>query len=175
MPLPIFLPPQIKDLPTDGYISKKMERRLDKTIKYVLVSGKKALEVGAGSGSRGEGQVRRDGARERSTKLGWVGGKHGVGVCLVCSSSSTACWMGTAGGPRCGVTCRWSAGPGSGQGWALGRMRLSHRPVGRGCTLPRPLLHQAPPDDEAWATAIANMLMTGCSLRQQVCCRQQGW
>lgn len=30
-------------LDTDGYIAKKMERRLDKVIKYVLVSGKKAL------------------------------------------------------------------------------------------------------------------------------------
>jgi hypothetical protein len=30
-------------LETDGYIAKKMERRLDKAIKFVIVSGKKAL------------------------------------------------------------------------------------------------------------------------------------
>lgn len=34
---------EIKSLETDGYIAKKMERRLDKSIKYVMVSGKKAL------------------------------------------------------------------------------------------------------------------------------------
>ncbi len=28
---------------TDGYINKKMERRLDRTIKFVLLAGKKAL------------------------------------------------------------------------------------------------------------------------------------
>jgi len=33
----------LQSLETDGYIAKKQERRLDKTIKYVLVSGKKAL------------------------------------------------------------------------------------------------------------------------------------
>lgn len=33
----------MQTLETDGYIAKKMERRLDKTIKYVMVSGKKAL------------------------------------------------------------------------------------------------------------------------------------
>lgn len=33
----------LQSLETDGYIAKKMERRLDKTIKYVMVSGKKAL------------------------------------------------------------------------------------------------------------------------------------
>lgn len=32
-----------QELETDGYIARKMERRLDKAIKYVLVSGKKAL------------------------------------------------------------------------------------------------------------------------------------
>ena len=36
---------EVKDLDVDGYISKKMERRLDRTIKFVLVSGKKALQV----------------------------------------------------------------------------------------------------------------------------------
>jgi len=35
---------EVKDLDVDGYISKKMERRLDRTIKFVLVSGKKALQ-----------------------------------------------------------------------------------------------------------------------------------
>lgn len=35
---------EVKDLDVEGYISKKMERRLDKTIKFVLVSGKKALQ-----------------------------------------------------------------------------------------------------------------------------------
>eukprot|EP00775_Hariotina_reticulata_P013137 gene13137-13267_t len=34
---------EVKELGTDGYIAKKMERRLDKVIKFVLVSGKKAL------------------------------------------------------------------------------------------------------------------------------------
>eukprot|EP00879_Flechtneria_rotunda_P028091 GHRR01030169.1.p1 GENE.GHRR01030169.1~~GHRR01030169.1.p1 ORF type:complete len:211 (+),score=59.76 GHRR01030169.1:254-886(+) len=34
---------EIKSLECEGYIAKKLERRLDKTIKYVLVSGKKAL------------------------------------------------------------------------------------------------------------------------------------
>jgi 3-oxoacyl-[acyl-carrier-protein] synthase II len=33
----------VRALETDGYIAKKMERRLDKCIKFVLVSGKKAL------------------------------------------------------------------------------------------------------------------------------------
>jgi 3-oxoacyl-(acyl-carrier-protein) synthase len=32
-----------QSLDTEGYIAKKMERRLDKSIKFVLVSGKKAL------------------------------------------------------------------------------------------------------------------------------------
>ncbi|KAI8472165.1 MAG: 3-ketoacyl-ACP-synthase [Monoraphidium minutum] len=35
---------EITSLNTDGYIQKKMERRLDKCIKYVIVSGKKALQ-----------------------------------------------------------------------------------------------------------------------------------
>jgi 3-oxoacyl-[acyl-carrier-protein] synthase II len=39
---------EVKDLNVDGYISKKMERRLDRTIKFVLVSGKKALQVTLG-------------------------------------------------------------------------------------------------------------------------------
>ncbi|WIA38565.1 hypothetical protein OEZ86_001879 [Tetradesmus obliquus] len=34
---------EVKTLDTEGYIAKKMERRLDKSIKFVLVSGKKAL------------------------------------------------------------------------------------------------------------------------------------
>lgn len=34
---------EIKSLDCEGYIAKKQERRLDKAIKYVLVSGKKAL------------------------------------------------------------------------------------------------------------------------------------
>lgn len=33
-----------QDLPTEGYVAKKMERRIDAVLKYVLVSGKKALE-----------------------------------------------------------------------------------------------------------------------------------
>jgi 3-oxoacyl-(acyl-carrier-protein) synthase len=33
----------LQSLDTEGYIAKKMERRLDKAIKFVLVSGKKAL------------------------------------------------------------------------------------------------------------------------------------
>jgi hypothetical protein len=33
----------MQSLETDGYIARKQERRLDKAIKYVLVSGKKAL------------------------------------------------------------------------------------------------------------------------------------
>lgn len=32
-----------QSLETEGYILKKLERRLDKAIKFVLVSGKKAL------------------------------------------------------------------------------------------------------------------------------------
>ncbi|GBF95373.1 hypothetical protein Rsub_07801 [Raphidocelis subcapitata] len=35
---------EVKELDTDGYIQKKMERRLDKCIKFVMVAGKKALQ-----------------------------------------------------------------------------------------------------------------------------------
>lgn len=34
---------QIRDLQSNGYVNKKMERRIDDTIKYIMVSGKRAL------------------------------------------------------------------------------------------------------------------------------------
>lgn len=32
---------QIRDLQSNGYVNKKMERRIDDTIKYIMVSGKR--------------------------------------------------------------------------------------------------------------------------------------
>jgi len=42
--LPTRFAGEIKDFDAGGYISKKMERRLDKYIKYILVAAKQALE-----------------------------------------------------------------------------------------------------------------------------------
>lgn len=37
---------EIRELETNGYVNKKMERRMDDTIKYIIVAGKKVCTAG---------------------------------------------------------------------------------------------------------------------------------
>ena len=71
----LFVPP-LQRLDASPYIAKKLENRVDKVIKYMLVAGKKAL---ADAGLPADGpaiKVRRQGGWSSSSTCWWQERRH---------------------------------------------------------------------------------------------------